>query len=56
MYNEVKKVAKANKKITVSQFEHDFADQPSVIAQLPGETDDISKNPRRAFKTSLLTL
>jgi hypothetical protein len=42
LFKKVKQVAKANKKITVSQFEHEF-DQPSIIARLPGKTDDISE-------------
>jgi leucyl aminopeptidase len=46
VFNEAKKIAQANSKITVEQFTHSF-NQPSVIVRLPGETDDLSKPSSR---------
>lgn len=43
LFGEVKKVAAANKAITVEQFKHRF-NQPSVIARLPGKTDELGKS------------
>lgn len=44
MFNQVKQIASRNSAITVKQFKHRF-NQPSVIAQLPGESPNLSTAP-----------
>jgi leucyl aminopeptidase len=40
LFETVQGIASANSAITVEQYEHSF-DQPSVIARIPGTTDDL---------------
>ncbi|GJN71032.1 hypothetical protein PLIIFM63780_002377 [Purpureocillium lilacinum] len=41
LFEQVKKTAAANSAITVKQFKHTRFNQPSVIAQLPGESSNL---------------
>jgi len=43
LFNKVKSIASANSGITVQQFKHRF-NQPSVIAKIPGETNNLGKS------------
>jgi leucyl aminopeptidase len=42
LFEKVKEVTSGNSAITVEQVEHEF-NQPSIIARIPGNTDDLGK-------------
>jgi hypothetical protein len=43
LFAKVTEIASANTAITVEKFEHSF-DQPSIIARLPGKSDELGWN------------